>query len=145
MEQARPEPTAQRNFTDPDSRIVPRSGAFQQSYNAQLAVDANTQLIVAQEVLQTPSDARQMEPMVEQAVANTGLVPKELSADAGYFCQENIEKVEARGVVLPGLHGPQPGQAVPPGDNSAQEGPRPGCPGWEAGRCCGWHVGRFSP
>lgn len=117
VEEAKPDPKAQRNFTDPESRIMPRDGGFQQSYNAQVAVDADTQLICAQEVGQSPSDARQLEPMVEQVEANTGLVPKELSADSGYFCREDIEKVEAKGVepfVAAGRskHGEQPEPAA---------------------------------
>ncbi|MDC0708841.1 IS1182 family transposase [Stigmatella sp. ncwal1] len=112
-EEAKPESKAQRNFTDPDSRIMKRDGSFQQSYNAQVAVDAETQLIVAQEVGQSPSDARQLEPMVAQVEANTGLLPKELSADSGYFCREDIEQVQQRGVepfVAPGRskHGQEP-------------------------------------
>ena len=104
-EEAKPDPKAQRNFTDPDSRIMPRGGSFQQSYNAQVAVDADTQLILAEEVGQSPSDARQLEPMVKQVEANKGLVPRQLSAGSGYFCREDIEKVEQRGVepfVAPG-------------------------------------------
>nr|WP_239015240.1 transposase [Archangium violaceum] len=53
---------------------------------------------MAQEVGQSSSDARQLAPMVEQVEANTGLVPRELSADSGYLCQEDIEKVEDKGV-----------------------------------------------
>jgi transposase len=97
-EEAKPDPKAQRNFTDPDSRIMPRDGGFQQSYNAQVAVDADTQLVLGQEVGQSPSDMRHLAPMVEQVEANTGLLPKELSADSGYFCREDIEKVQALGV-----------------------------------------------
>jgi transposase len=93
-EEAKPSEKAQRNFTDPDSRIMPRAGSFQQSYNAQVAVDADSQLIVAQEVGQSASDARQLEPMVEQTRNNTGLLPAQLSADSGYLCMEDIEKVE---------------------------------------------------
>lgn len=112
-EEAKPDPKAQRNFTDPESRIMPRAGSFQQSYNAQVAVDADTQLIVAQAVGQSPSDARQLEPMVAQVKANTGHVPQQLSADSGYFCREDIEQVEQRGVeafVAPGRfkHGQEP-------------------------------------
>ena len=96
--EAKPSEKAQRNFTDPDSRIMPRDGSFQQSFNAQLAVDADTQLIVAQQVEQSASDARQLTPMVEQTQANTGLLPTRLSADAGYLCQQDIEQVEAKEV-----------------------------------------------
>jgi hypothetical protein len=97
-EEARPSEKAQRNFTDPDSRIMPRAGSFQQSYNAQVAVDADSQLIVAQEVGQSANDVRQLEPMVEQTRNTTGLMPVHLSADSGYLCKEDIEKVEAKGV-----------------------------------------------
>jgi transposase len=97
-EEAKPSEKAQRNFTDPESRIMPRAGTLQQSYNAQVAADADTQLIVAQEVGQSTSDARQLTPMVEQVEANTGLVPKELSADTGYLSQQDVEKVEDKGV-----------------------------------------------
>ncbi|HYP20903.1 MAG TPA: transposase [Chloroflexia bacterium] len=65
-EKAQPSEKAQYNFTDPQSRIMPKGGAFQQSYNAQVAADADTQLILAQEVGQSSSDARQLAPMVEQ-------------------------------------------------------------------------------
>ncbi|MGZ3457730.1 MAG: IS1182 family transposase [Archangium sp.] len=128
-EQARPSDKAQRNFTDGDSRIMPRDGGFQQSYNAQVAVDADSQLIVAQEVGQSANDSRQLEPMVEQTQANTGLAPEEMSADTGYLCQEDIEKVEARGVecfVAPGRakHGEEAAAAPrgrPPKDLSFKE------------------------
>ncbi|WP_243375686.1 IS1182 family transposase [Microvirga solisilvae] len=118
-EEAKPSEKAQRNFTDPDSRIMPRAGSFQQSYNAQVAVDADSQLIVAQEVGQSASDARQLEPMVEQTRNNTGLLPAQLSADSGYLCKEDIEKVEAKGVecfVATGRskHGEEP-EAAPRG------------------------------
>jgi hypothetical protein len=118
-EEAKPEPKAQRNFTDPDSRIMPKGGSFQQSYNAQVAVDADTQLILAQAVGQSPSDARQLVPMVAQVQANTGLLPEELSADSGYFCREDIEQVQQKGVepfVAPGRspHGQEP-QPAPQG------------------------------
>jgi transposase len=97
-EEAKPSEKAQYNFTDPQSRIMPRGGSFQQSYNAQVAADAETQLICAQEVGQSSSDARQLTPMVEQVEANTGLRPKQLSADTGYLCQQDVEKVEGKGV-----------------------------------------------
>ena len=97
-EEAKPSPRAQRNFTDPESRIMPRDGGFQQSYNAQVAADADTQLIVAQAVGQSSSDARQLAPMVEQVQSNTGLRTKQMSADTGYLCEAAIEQVEGKGV-----------------------------------------------
>jgi len=106
-DKAKPTDKAQRNFTDPESRIMRRDGAFQQSYNAQVAVDADTQLIVAQEVGQNGSDTRQLWPIVRQVEANTGLCPVQLSADSGYLCQEDVRKVEDKGVEWHCRHGPR--------------------------------------
>jgi transposase len=98
MEKAKPDPKAQRNFTDPESRIMPKNKrTFLQAYNAQLAVEAGTQLIVAEAVIQSTNDANQLSPMVEQVVANTGLAPDEVSADSGYFDEEDIKAVERLG------------------------------------------------
>jgi transposase len=58
--QAQPDAKAQRNFTDPDSRIMPdgaNQGSFVQGYNAQAAVDATAQVIVAAEVTQQSTDS----------------------------------------------------------------------------------------
>ncbi|MCX6843923.1 MAG: IS5/IS1182 family transposase, partial [candidate division WOR-3 bacterium] len=67
-------PKAQRNFTDPDSRIM-RDGAtkaFEQAFNGQVAVDSEYQVIVAAGVTQECNDKRQVEPMVERIKANVG-------------------------------------------------------------------------
>jgi transposase len=93
-EEAKPAPNAQRNFTDPESRIMPdgaNKGAFVQPYNAQIAVDAEAQIIVAAELVQAPNDARQLVPMAEAIVAHVGALADTTSADAGYFSKENVE------------------------------------------------------
>ncbi len=93
-EQAVPEPKAQRNFTDPESRIMPdgaNKGAFLQGYNAQVAVDATAQIIVAALVTQTPNDKQQLVPMAAAIVANVGQLAETTSADAGYFSAQNVE------------------------------------------------------
>lgn len=90
-----PEPKAQRNFTDPESRIMRSSdGAFIQAYNAQLAVDAANQVIVAADVVQAANDKRELIPMVEATVDACQEVPEAFSADAGYFSQENAETLD---------------------------------------------------
>jgi hypothetical protein len=74
-DQARPDPTAQRNFTDPDSRIMPdgaNKGSFVQGYNVQAAVDATAQVIVAAEVTEETTDYRQLLPMLDQVEKNLG-------------------------------------------------------------------------
>ena len=78
---------AQRNFTDPDSRIMPGPGGrdFQQSYNCQAVVDSAHQVIVAARATDQASDKRQAVAMVQEAIGNMGAVPREVSADAGYY------------------------------------------------------------
>jgi transposase/signal recognition particle subunit SEC65 len=90
-----PKDKAQKNFTDPDSRIMKNSDkAFIQGYNAQAMVDADSQIIVASSVTNQASDAAHIEYMVETLKANAGRVPKELSADAGYFSEDNLDFLE---------------------------------------------------
>jgi len=91
------EPKDQENFTDPESRIMKEgSGAFQQCYNAQAAVDGQQRIIVAVSVQQSASDARALIPMVEQAKQNVGQRVKEVLADAGYASEANLRALERR-------------------------------------------------
>jgi transposase len=89
---AAPKPKAQRNFTDPDSKIMlTGDGAFHQCYNAQAVVDADHQVIVATEVNTNAADVNTLTPMTEQTVANTGAAPAQLLADAGYSSTANLD------------------------------------------------------
>jgi len=94
-------PKAQRNFTDPDSRIM-RDGAtkaFEQAFNGQVAVDSAYQVIVAAGVTQECNDKHQVEPMVERMKANlSGLCPKQMSLDNGYYSDENVEFLRREGI-----------------------------------------------
>jgi hypothetical protein len=93
-EQAEPDGKAQRNFTDPQSRIMPdgaNKGSFVQGYNAQIAVDAEAQVIVAAELTQSPNDKQQLVPMVKEIIENVGALAETTSADAGYFSGEAVE------------------------------------------------------
>lgn len=95
LDEVEPEPKAQRNFTDPESRIMPAAGkAFVQAYNAQAAVDYGSQVIVAAEVTECSSDRRQLVPMVEQACENLEETPEIFSADAGYWVEEDLQTLE---------------------------------------------------
>jgi len=97
---ATPLDKTQRNFTDPDSRIMPAPGGkhFIQAYNAQAAVDSAHQVIVAAEVTNKPTDRGQAEPMMEVVQANTGQLPRQMSADAGYFSSDAVQHLTARGI-----------------------------------------------
>jgi transposase len=101
--QAVPDPKAQRNFTDPDSRIMPdgaNKGAFVQGYNAQIAVDSTAQIIVSACLTQTPNDAQQLVPMAEAIVKNVGRLADTTSADAGYFSAAAVEHPALSGTSL---------------------------------------------
>jgi transposase len=95
-----PDDKAQRNFTDPDSHIMPAPGGkhFVQAYNAQAAVDSANQVVVAAEVTNQPSDKGQAEPMMEVVKANTGRLPRQMSADAGYFSNDTVKNLSIQGV-----------------------------------------------
>ena len=88
-------PTDQINLTDADSRIMPAKGkGFEQSYNAQAAVDTESMLIVATTMAQVATDKQQVEPMLKVIAG----LPKELGsveqllADNGYFSAANVER-----------------------------------------------------
>ena len=91
---ATPDPKAQYNFTDPESRIMKGPDGFVQAYNTQIAVDEQ-QLIVGQAVTQETNDKRQLLPMVTIIAAQSGLTPSHLLADAGYCSDENLAAIAA--------------------------------------------------
>jgi transposase len=95
-EPPKPEPNTQRNFTDPESRIMPVKGGFEQCYNAQTGVDAKAQVIVACDVVNSNADCPQLLGMVDQVRANLGRKPRVCSADAGYCSEANLAGLEAR-------------------------------------------------
>src|SRR6201981_1339363 len=70
-----PDAKAQKNFTDPESRIMKSKDGFVQAYNGQIAVDAEAQIIVAHDVTQSGSDCAQLLPMIDAVEANLGRRP----------------------------------------------------------------------
>jgi transposase len=93
-----PDVKAQKNFTDPESRIMKSKDGFVQAYNAQIAVCAEAQIIVAYDVTQSGSDCAQLLPMTDAVEANLGRRPEQMSADAGYASQENLAGLEDRNI-----------------------------------------------
>ena len=100
-----PKPGAQRNFTDPESRIMKTSdGAYHQCFNGQAIVDSRAQVIVAAELSNQAPDARQLEPALDQLVENLDAIEAELpagaalSADAGYFSEDNVRITAEHGL-----------------------------------------------
>jgi hypothetical protein len=97
--EAVPEPKVQRNFTDPQSRIMlSKPDGWVQGYNVGIAVDAAAQVIVATSVTVETTDTRGLPDLVDQIKANTGRSPRRLLADAGYCSEDNLTALEERGI-----------------------------------------------
>jgi transposase len=93
-----PDGKAQRNFTDAESRILKTKDGYIQGYNAQAAVDAEAQIIVAHNLTHSTSDQDQLVPLIDGIEANLGRLPREASADAGYCSEANLAALAARDV-----------------------------------------------
>jgi transposase len=94
VESAKPDPKAQYNFTDPESRIMKGPDGFVQAYNAQVAVD-DLQFIVSQTVTQACNDKQQLVPMIATITKQSGAAPAVLLADAGYCSDANLTAIAA--------------------------------------------------
>ena len=86
-----PPDKVQRNFTDPDSRLMKSGAGFIQGYNAQAAVDGHNQIIVAQSVTNCGNDVHQMIPLLKQIRHNLGRQAKQVSADSAYCAELNLK------------------------------------------------------
>ena len=97
--QAGPRDGDQVNLTDEESRIMPVSGgSFEQSYNAQAAVDTQTMLVVAAHVTQASNDKRQIVPTLDKVAALPQVLGQvqTLLADTGYFSASNVRACRGR-------------------------------------------------
>jgi len=93
-----PDGKAQRNFTDPESRILKTKDGYIQGYNAQAAVDAEAQIIVAHGLTPSMSDQDQFVPLLDTTEDNLDRKPREASADAGYCSEANLAALAARDI-----------------------------------------------
>ena len=91
-----PEPKAQRNFSDPESKLMKTTKGFEQCYNAQAAVEAGEQLIVAATVGANAADNGYLTQLLDAVKNNTGRKPERVLADAGYKGEQNLEELERR-------------------------------------------------
>lgn len=94
----KPPAKAQRNFTDPDSRILRDRNGFVQGYNCQAAVDSTAQVIVSRSLGAGQMDAPQMLPLLDQLRRHLDAQAREISADAGYCTEDNIRGLTRRGI-----------------------------------------------
>jgi len=100
---AAPEGRAQRNFTDPESRMMKTVDGFHYAYNAQAVVDEHPQVVVAADVTQQAGDVHQLIPMIDavsSSLTNVGIEddPKVTLADAGYCSEDNLQQLTDRRV-----------------------------------------------
>jgi transposase len=114
---APPDPKAQYNFTDPESRIMKGPDGFVQAYNAQVAVNAQ-QLIVGQAVTQETNDKKQLMPMITVIEQQSGNTPTQLLADAGYCSDANLAAIAETPIdayisTRKQKHGDRPGRPGP--------------------------------
>lgn len=114
-----PKAKDQRNFTDPESRIMKKGAGFEQCYNAQAAVDKGSQIILGAYVTQAGNDKQQLEPLVERTVEQVGVLPDRGLADAGYFSEAATESLKQKygsteWLISPGRLAHAPSRTVPP-------------------------------
>ena len=95
---AEPDGKSQRNFTDPQSRILKTKDGYIQGYNAQAAVDGTAQIIVAHNLTASTSDQDQLVPLIDAIGDSLGREPREASADAGYLSEANLKAMAGRDI-----------------------------------------------
>jgi len=99
VEKAVPKPKAQRNFTDPEARMMKTGRGFDYAFNAQAVVDEGHQIVLTAEVTQQATDIQQFVPMAEQTTRNLDAAgidrpPDAILADAGYCSEDNLEAAD---------------------------------------------------
>ena len=97
---ATPRPTDQVNLTDEESHIMPSRGGFEQAYNAQVAVDMESYLVVENHITQAPNDKREVEPALEKLSMLPDQLgkPEAILADTGYCSADNVDLCEEAGI-----------------------------------------------
>jgi len=95
---ARPEGSAQRNFTDPESSIQKTGQGYIQGYNAQVAVDEKAQVIVSQHVTSMQPDVNELISVLKRIPKLLRAKPKQVLADAGYWSEANVDALEKMGL-----------------------------------------------
>ena len=108
----KPEPEPRVSTTDADARVMKMAdGGFRPAFNAQLAVDADTQFIAAVAVVNSGSDMGQMSPMHQDIQQRYATTPDHWLADGGFTKLQAIDELTARGTqpVLPPPSSRNPG------------------------------------
>ena len=86
----------QISFADQEARIMGKKGDFDYSYNGQISVDEDNQIIVGQHLSQNANDKREVDPALEEIKETTGHLPDKMSLDNGYMSGNNLESFEGK-------------------------------------------------
>jgi transposase len=98
-EAAKPKPKAQRNFTDPESRIMKMAdGSFHQCFNGQVAAVAGSGVIVGAQMSNVAPDVGHLLPLLDDVINNCDAAPGQVVADAGYWSEDNAAGIAERDV-----------------------------------------------
>jgi transposase len=85
---------ARASVTDPEARKMKMAdGGYRPAYNVQFATDTNSQVIVGMDVIQQGTDGGQLGPMIDQIEERTGIRPKNVLADGGFFSKDDLDEL----------------------------------------------------
>lgn len=92
---------ARVSTTDPEARVMKMAdGGFRPAFNAQLACDAESRIVVGVDATSVGSDMGQIPPLLDQLEERFGMLPRELLCDGGYPSGKSLEAAYTRGVTV---------------------------------------------
>src|SRR5262245_7997268 len=100
-EKTKPPSEMRASTTDPQARVMRMpDGGYRPAYNAQIATDTESRIVVGVGVTKSGSDMNQLTPMLEEIERRTGRLPDEHLVDGGYVKKEAIEDAATKGVAV---------------------------------------------
>jgi len=88
----------QISFADKEACIMGKKGAFDYSYNGQISVDEDNQIIVGQHLTQNANDKKEVKPALKEIKETTGDLPDKMSLDNGYMSGDNLESFDGKDI-----------------------------------------------
>lgn len=98
IQQAKKNQLKKVNATDPEAKFMrdTQTNKKKPAYNVQIAVDADSGVIVTCEATDSTNDNEQLEPMVDKVIKEQGIKPEKVDADSGYYSNESVDALEAQ-------------------------------------------------
>ncbi len=88
----------QISFADKEARIMGKKGDFGYSYNGQISVDEENQIIVGQHLTQNANDKKEVKPALKEINETTDDLPDKMSLDNGYMSGDNLEAFDGNDI-----------------------------------------------